>query len=89
MSDTRKPAAKVSLYPVSAAIWRNQTSKGVLYSVDLQRSYKDENGKRQYTHQLNASDMLLVAKLANEVDTKWRELRAADLQAGQPEDEAA
>jgi hypothetical protein len=89
MSDTRKPAAKVSLYPVSAAIWRNQTSKGVFYSVTLERSYRDENGKLQSTHNLNASDMLLVAKLANEIDTEWRKLRAADRKAGQPEEEAA
>ena len=86
MSDTRKPAAKVSLYPVSAAIWANRTQKGVFYSVTFERSYKDEAGKYQTSSNFNASDMLLVSKLADLVDTKIRELRAADRQ---PEEEAA
>ena len=47
MSDTRKPAAKLGLSPVSAAIWRNQNPKGVFYSVTFERSYKDETGKYQ------------------------------------------
>ena len=47
MSDSKKPAARVSLHPVSAAIWRNENAKGdgAFYSVTLQRSYKDAEGK--------------------------------------------
>lgn len=89
MSDTKKPAAKISLFPVSAAIWRNETPKGVLYNWTLERTYKDEKGKLQTTRNLNASDALLVAKIGDLVDTKIRELRAADRQADQTEDEAA
>jgi hypothetical protein len=86
MSDTKKPAARVSLYPVSAAIWRNQTSKGIFYGFTLERTYKDEADKYQTTSNFNAGDALLVAKLGDLVDTKIRELRAADRQ---PEEEAA
>jgi hypothetical protein len=89
MSDTKKPAAKVSLFPVSAAIWANSTPKGVFYSVTLERSYKDDKGKWQTTANFNAGDMLLVSKLANEVDTKIRELRASDRQSDQADEEAA
>ena len=89
MSNTTKPAAKVSLYPVSAAIWRNSNQKGVFYSVTFERSYKDDAGKYQASSNFNASDMLLVSKLADLVDTKIRELRAADRQPEQSEDEAA
>lgn len=89
MSDTRKPAAKVNLYPVSAAIWRNENSKGAFYSVTFERSYKDEKGKYQTASNFNASDLLLVSKLADLCDTKIRELRAADRQSEQTEDEAA
>jgi len=86
MSDTKKPAAKLSLYPVSAAIWRNQNTKGVFYSVTFERSYKDEAGKYQTSSTFNASDLLTLSKLADLCDTKIRELRAADRQ---PEEEAA
>jgi hypothetical protein len=87
MSDTKKPAARISLYPISAAIWRNETQKGVLYNFTLERTYKDEKGKFKTTSNLNASDALLVAKIGDLVDTKVRELRAADRQAEQTEDE--
>ena len=66
MSDTKKPAAKISLYPVSAAIWRNQNQKGVFYSVTFERSYKDDAGKWQTSSTFNASDLLLLAKVADQ-----------------------
>jgi len=86
MSDTKKPAAKLSLYPVQAAIWRNQNQKGVFYSVSFERGYKDEAGNYQSSSTFNAGDLLLLSKLADQCDTKIRELRAADRQ---PEEEAA
>ena len=89
MSDTRKPAAKVSLYPVSAAIWANRTQKGVFYSVTFERSYKDDNGKYQTSSNFNASDLLLVSKVSDLCDSKVRELRAADRQPEQADEEAA
>ena len=89
MSDTNKPAAKVSLYPVSAAIWRNQNPKGVYYSVTFERTYKDDAGKYHTASAFNPSDLLTLSKLADLCDTKIRELRAADRQAGQHDEEAA
>lgn len=89
MSDTKKPAAKLSLYPLSAAIWRNQNPKGVFYSVTFERSYKDEAGKYQTSSTFNASDLLTLSKLADQADTKIRELRTIDRQAGQQDEEAA
>ena len=89
MSDTKKPAAKISCYPVSGAIWRNQTAKGVFYSVTFERSYKDEKGKYQTSSNFNSGDMLLVSKVADLCDTKIRELREAERQSEQPDEEAA
>jgi hypothetical protein len=89
MSNSTKPAAKISLFPVSAAIWANKTQKGVFYTVSLERSYKDEAGKYQTSSTFNASDLLALSKLADLCDTKIRELRAAERQSEQPEEEAA
>lgn len=91
MSDThsKKPAAKVSLYPVSAAIWRNQNPKGTFYSVSFERSYKDEAGKFQTSSTFNPTDLLLLAKVADLAETRIRELRASDRQSDQADEEAA
>ena len=88
MSDNKKPAAKITLYPVSAAIWANQTEKGVFYSVTFERSYKDDAGKFHASSSFNTSDLLLLAKVADQAHSKIVELRASDRNA-QPEDQAA
>jgi len=88
MSNSKKPAAKLSLFPVSAAIWRNENQKGdVFYSVTFERSFKNDNGKWQSSGTFNAGDLLVLAKVADLADTEIRRLRANDKQ--QPEEEAA
>ena len=89
MSDTKKPAAKVSLYPVSAAIWRNQNTKGVFYSVSFERSFKDEAGKWQTSSSFNASDLLLLAKVCDLAHSEIYKLRANDRSSENPDEEAA
>ena len=89
MSDNKKPAAKINLYPVSAIIWKNAGPKGVFYSVAFERSYKDDSGKWQSSSTFNAQDLLLLAKAANEAESEIRRLRAADRSSEQSEDEAA
>jgi hypothetical protein len=89
MANTNKPVAKVQLYPVTGSIWKNQTSKGAFYSVTFERSYKDDNGKYQTSSNFNASDLLLVSKVSDLCDSKVRELRAADRQPEQADEEAA
>jgi hypothetical protein len=90
MSNTTKPAAHVTLHPVRAAIWRNEHDGQAFYSVTIQRSYKDAKGKWKSSDSLNESDLLVAAKVLDLAHTKIFELRAADRQAQQPqEDESA
>ena len=88
MSDHKQPAAKINLHPVSAAIWRNENQKGTLYSVTFERSYKDDDGKWHRSGSFNASDLLLLAKVADLAHSEIYKLRAGDRNQ-QPEDEAA
>ena len=88
MSDSKKPAAKITLYPVSAAIWANETEKGVFYSVTFERSYKDDDGTWQSSSSFSLSELLLLSKVADQAHSKVYELRAKDRNA-QPEDQAA
>jgi hypothetical protein len=89
MSDnTKKPAAKVTIHPVSAAIWRNQNQKGIFYSTTFERAYKDDAGKWQTASNFNANDLLVLAKVADLAHSEIVKLRVNDRQAD-TEDEAA
>ena len=81
MSDKKQPVAKIDLYPVSASIWANKTEKGALYSITLERTYKDDDGKWQYTNSLGQEHALLGAKALDLAHSKIYELRAADRKA--------
>ena len=86
MSDSKKPAAKINLHPVSAAIWRNQNQKGEsFYSVTFERRYKDDDGKWQNSSSFSASELLLLSKVADLAHSKIYELRADEREV----DEAA
>jgi hypothetical protein len=88
MSDSKKPAAKITLHPVSAAIWRNQNPNVVFYSVTFERSYKDDAGNWKSSDNFSASELLLLAKVADLAHSEIYKLRASDRQA-QPDDQAA
>jgi hypothetical protein len=89
MSDSKKPIAKVSLHPVSAAIWRNQNQKGeVFFSVTVERSYKDDAGNWQSSTSFSAGDLLLLSKVTDLAHTEIFKLRANERNA-QAEDQAA
>jgi hypothetical protein len=89
MSHPAKPAARVTMYPITAAIWRNEKDGRSYYSVTLQRSYKDAEGKWKSSDSLNEGDLLLAAKVLDLAHTEIFKLRAEDRQAQQPEDQAA
>ena len=80
MSET-KPVHKITLYPVSAAIWRNSGERGVFYNATFQRTYKDKAGKYQSSDSFNASDLLLLAKVADLAHTEIERFRANDKDA--------
>ena len=80
MSD-KKPASKVSLYPVSAAIWRNTTKDGkAFYSVTFERSYKDGDNWKS-SDSFSGNDLLLLEKVAFMAYQEVAKLRTNDKQA--------
>jgi hypothetical protein len=79
MSD-KKPASKVSLYPVSAAIWRNTTKDGkAFYSVTFERSYKDGDNWKS-SDSFSGTDLLLLEKVAFMAYQEVAKLRTSDKQ---------
>jgi hypothetical protein len=65
MSHNTECRGHISLYPVSAAIWRTETEERVSYSVTFEKNCKDSSGKWQSTWCFTEEDLLLVAKAAN------------------------
>jgi hypothetical protein len=88
MSDNKRPAEKVSIFPVSGAIWKNENNGKTFYSVTFERSYKDDGGKFHTSSSFNTNDLLALAKVADQCHSRILELRANDRNA-QPEDQAA
>ena len=58
------PAHKVRLGLITATIWDNNG----FHSVDLSRSYKDQNGDWQSTTSFAHSDLLNVTKCAERAE---------------------
>lgn len=89
MSNTSKPVAKVQMFPINAAIWRNENNGRAYYSATFERSYRDEAGNWKSATSFNSSELLLLAKVADLVHTEISKLQASDRQAQQPEEQAA
>lgn len=59
-----KPAHEVRLGSVKAAIWENETEKGVRYNTTFQRLYKDGSDWKT-SDSFGRDDLLLVSKVAD------------------------
>ena len=89
MHNAPKPVAKVTMYPITGAIWRNENNGRNYYSVTFERSYKDEAGNWKSSSSFNSGELLLLAKVADQCHTEISKLQASDRQAQQPEEQAA
>lgn len=63
-TETKKPVHEVRIGSIKAAIWANDTDKGVRHNVTFQRLYKDGDEWKS-SDSFGRDDLLLVAKVAN------------------------
>lgn len=49
---------------LKAAIWRNPTEKGEMFSVNITRSWQDQNGQYHESSRFSPTECLKVAQLA-------------------------
>ncbi|HEY1757668.1 MAG TPA: hypothetical protein VGG72_20010 [Bryobacteraceae bacterium] len=87
MSNTFRPAAKITMFPITAAIWHNEKDGRSFYSVSFQRSYKDEKGKWRNSESFGLGDLLLLAKVAEQAHSEIYKLRGTDREGQQSEDD--
>lgn len=72
-----QPADHVRLGSISAAIWANETEKGVRYGVSFERLYKDpQSGKWKSSATFNRDDLLVLAKVSDLAHSRIHELQA-------------
>lgn len=57
------PAKKFRIGYVTANVWKNDGTDRPFFTVDIQRTYKDDDGNLKNTSSLNAADLLNAAYL--------------------------
>lgn len=60
---SNQPTAKIRDGAITATIWANTSDKGTRYSVDLIRSYKDDNGDWKDTTSFLGGDILRASNV--------------------------
>lgn len=63
-TETQKPMVTLRDGALKAVIWRNQTNKGLQYSVNFAKTYQDKEGKPKDTSYFSQSDLLKIAQLS-------------------------
>lgn len=63
-NSTNKPFTTLRDGSLSATIWRNPTQRGFRYSVNLSRVYQDEQGNLKDSDSFSGSEVLRIARLA-------------------------
>lgn len=77
-TNTNQPVAEVRLGTVRAAIWANPGKYGPIHSVQIDRSYRDQDGKTQHTTGFGFRDLLLASKVLDMAHSKIAEMIAED-----------
>jgi hypothetical protein len=77
----KPPVAKLRLGLINASIWARVTENGTFHSVTFERRYRDGQGNWHSTHSYDASDLLTLAKLADQAHSKIVELQTTEAAA--------
>lgn len=73
----KPPVAKLRIGLLSASIWERTTDNGTFHTVTFERRYRDANGDWHGTQSFDRSNLLTLAKLADQADTEIARLTAA------------
>ena len=74
---TQKPVEEVRNGLVKAAIWQNETAKGIRYSITFRRLYKEKGAKEwKSTSSFGRDDLLVLRKVADQAHTRIQELQS-------------
>jgi hypothetical protein len=80
--EKQKPVQEVRMGRIKAAIWANDTEKGVRYNVTISRLYKDEETWKN-SSSFGRDDLLLASKVLDRAHS-WILATAQKAQAPAP-----
>jgi hypothetical protein len=72
----KPPVAKLRIGLLTASIWERTTDNGTFHSVTFERRYRDAKGEWHSTQGFDKSNLLTLAKLADQADTEIGRLTA-------------
>lgn len=79
---TKMPVDTIRDGSLKATIWKNPpkggTEKGPVYSVQITRTWRDEQGNYHDSGRFSRSELIRVARLANKAYDRELELRASE-----------
>tara|TARA_R110002096_G_scaffold48810_9_gene129165 strand:- start:16 stop:297 length:282 start_codon:yes stop_codon:yes gene_type:complete len=68
--NNNRPVHEIRMSGVKASIWKNETKTGgSFYSASFHTLYRDSEGSWRRSSSFGREDLLLLAKVANEVHT--------------------
>ena len=84
----QRPTATVRIGTVKAAIWENRKNgERARYNVTFSKRYRDAEGQWKTTHSFGRSDLLVLAKVADQAHSQIVELEQAEDTNGGDDDE--
>ncbi|MBI1315019.1 hypothetical protein GC176_27325 [bacterium] len=76
-NSTNRPVHEIRMGRIRAAIWANETEKGVRHNVTITRLYKDGDDWKD-SPSYGRDDLLLVSKVSNQAHTWIFESESAE-----------
>jgi hypothetical protein len=83
----QRPVETVRDGSIKAAIWKNESENGVFFAVTFARTYKDKEGNLQDTESFSGSQLLRLARLADNAYDRTAKLAKAARAQDDNEDE--
>jgi len=79
-TETKKnpPVRKLRVDNVNVSIWKNVNDKGTFYNATFDNRYRDAQGNWKSGHSYGASDLLALAKAADQAHTHISGLHAGE-----------
>lgn len=65
----KRPVHEVRNRNIRAAVWQNETEKGVMYNVTFSRSWRDDKGEWHDSDSFAFGDLMNLAKAAMDAHT--------------------
>lgn len=83
-----RPVEKIRAYPVTAAIWKNESENGTFFSVTFSRSYKGDDGYHD-VDSYSGTQLLQLAYVASQayarVEALTQQARAGEAEEDEEE----